>query len=115
MILASSAKNGMLQGLANTINAGAGTARLTLLADALVVAVFDMPKPIEQSISNGTLTVSPPQQVLATETATPTVAKLVNGDNVEIATFAIGTDLILDSATVYHGGLVNITALSISI
>lgn len=115
MILTTDAKNGMLQGLADAINAGTDVAKLTIYANTLAVAVFDMPKPIEQSIVNGILTFNLPEQVLATETTTPTTAKLVNGDGVEVATFTIGTDLILDSSGVYKGGYVNITALSISI
>lgn len=114
MILTNDAKNAMLQGLADKLNEGAN-ASLVVYAGSDSVATFEMPNPIDASITGGKLTFSLPEQALATASATPTTAKIFNGSGTEIALLTIGTDMILDSSAVYAGGYVSITSLTIKI
>ncbi|WP_131667368.1 hypothetical protein [Psychrobacter pygoscelis] len=114
MMLTDDAKNAMLQGLADKLNEGAN-ASLVIYADDDAVATFEMPNPIDDSITSGKLTFNLPKQVLATASATPTTAKLFNGNSIEVALLTIGTDMILDNSAVYKGGYVSITSLTIQI
>ncbi|AAZ18874.1 hypothetical protein Psyc_1021 [Psychrobacter arcticus 273-4] len=114
MILASNAKNAMLQGLVDTLNVGTN-AKLSIYIGTEAAAVFDMPNPIEQSIVNGVLTFNLPTKVLATISGQPTNAKLVDSAGVEVAEFNVSTEIVLDKASIYSGGYVSLIALSITI
>lgn len=113
MILSVTDKNAMLQGLADKLNIGSDTV-LTIYIGADIAAVFDMPNPIEQTITNGVFTFNLPQNVLATLSGVPTTAVLTNSAGSEI-TFDVGSEIVLDKPSVYAGGYVSLTGLTITI
>lgn len=114
MILSNEAKDAMLQGLADELNVDVN-ASLIIYIDADEAAIFDMPNPIEQSITGGVFTFNLPQRSFALLSGTPTTAKLINGLGVVIAEFTIGGEIALDKPAFYLGGYVNITGLKITI
>ncbi len=113
MIISNNDKDAMLQGLVDKLNVGNDT-KLTIYIDADVAAVFDMPNPIEQSITNGVFTFNLPVKVLATKTGVPTNAKLTNSAGSDI-TFNVGSEIVLDKLEIYAGGYVSLTSLTITI
>ena len=113
MILSTNDKNAMLQGLANRLNVGADTI-LTVYIGVDSTAVFAMPNPIEQSISDGVVNFNLPVKVLATKSGVPTTAKLTNSAGSEI-TFNVGSEIVLDKPEIYAGGYVSLTSLTITI
>lgn len=113
MILSVNDKNAMLQGLAEKLNMGADTT-LTVYIGADSTAVFSMPNPIQSSITGGVITFNLPVKVLATISGVPTTAKLTNSAGSEI-TFDIGSEIVLDKPSVYAGGYVSLTGLTITI
>lgn len=114
MILSNSAKNAMLQGFASTLNLGANSS-LIIYTGADIAATLKMPNPIEASVAEGVLSFNIPEKVLVVKSGVVTAAKLNNPAGVEIASFEVGTELVLDKAEVYQGGYVSLTALTISI
>lgn len=113
MILSNSDKNAMLQGLADKLNVGSDT-KLVVYVDANIAAAFDMPNPIEQSITDGVFSFNLPLKVLATLSGVPTTAKLTNSAGSDI-TFNIGSEIALDKPEIYAGGYVSLTSLTITI
>ena len=113
MILSTNDKNAMLQGLADRLNVGADTV-LTVYIDADITAVFDMPNPIQASITGGVITFNLPVRVLATKSGVPTTAKLTNSAGSDI-TFNVGSEIVLDKPEIYAGGYVSLTSLTITI
>lgn len=113
MILSVNDKNAMLQGLADRLNVG-DDAILTIYIGADSAAVFDMPNPIQASITDGVITFNLPPKVLATKTGLPTTAKLTNGAGSDI-TFNVGSEIVLDKPEIYAGGYVSLTSLTITI
>lgn len=113
MILSSNDKNAMLQGLADRLNVGADTI-LTVYIGGDSTAVFAMPNPIQSSITGGVITFNLPVKVLATISGVPTTAKLTNSAGSNI-TFDIGSEIVLDKPSVYAGGYVSLTGLTITI
>lgn len=114
MILSIDAKNAMLQGLADLLNLGSN-ANLSVYINDLVVTDFVMPNPVDTSIIDGVLTFNLPERVLATESGTPTTAKLFNSLGDELAIFNVGTEIVLDKDGIYAGGYVSLTRLTITI
>lgn len=114
MILSNDAKNALLQGLASALNVG-DNAKLLIYIDDVAVVNFIMPNPIQQSVANGVLTFNLPEKVLATESGTPTSAKLFSSDGTEFAEFTIGSDITLSRNEFYMGGYVSLTSLAINI
>ena len=114
MILSIDAKNAMLQGLADKLNVG-DNATLSIFIETVPAAIFEMPNPINASIIDGVLTFNLPERVLATDSGAPTSAKLFNSLNDEIATFVVGSEIVLDKDGVYMGGYVSLTRLIITI
>lgn len=113
MILSDAAKNSMLQGLANSLNVGSN-ATLSIYIGEVVAAVFEMPNPIEASITSGVITFNLPVKVLATISGLPTTAKLTNSAGSDI-TFDVGSEIVLDKPEIYAGGYVSLTSLTITI
>lgn len=114
MILSNDAKNALLQGMANGLNVGDNAVLKIYIGDVAVVD-FVMPNPIEQSVADGVLTFNVPEKVMATESGTPTSAKLFASDSTEFAEFIVGTDIILSRNEFYAGGYVALTGLTINI
>lgn len=113
MILSVDDKNAMLQGLADKLNVGADTV-LTVYIGVDSTAVFDMPNPIEASVTGGVITFNLPIKVLATKSGVPTTAKLTNSAGSDI-TFNVGSEIVLDKPEIYAGGNVSLTSLTITI
>ncbi len=114
MILSNDAKNALLQGMVSALNVG-DNATLKIYVGDIVVVDFVMPNPIEQSIADGVLTFNIPAKVLATESGTPTKAKLFASNGAEFAEFAVGSDITLSRNEFYMGGYVSLTGLTINI
>lgn len=112
MILNTSDKNAMLQGLADKLNTA--TTSLTIYIGVDVVAVFTMPNPIQSSITGGVLSFNLPAKVLASQSGVPTTAKLTNSAGSDI-TFNVGSEIVLDKPEIYAGGYVSLTSLTITI
>lgn len=113
MILSVGDKSAMLQGLADRLNIGTD-AVLTIYIGVDSTAVFDMPNPIEASITNGVITFNLPTKVLATKSGLPTTAKLTNSAGSDI-TFDVGSEIVLDKPEIYAGGYVSLSSLTITI
>lgn len=113
MILSVDDKSAMLQGLADRLNVGADTV-LTVYIGADSAAVFEMPNPIEASITDGVITFNLPVKVMATISGVPTTAKLTNSAGSDI-TFNVGSEIVLDKPEIYAGGYVSLTSLTITI
>lgn len=114
MILSNDAKNSLLQGLSSALNVG-NNAKLSIYINEVSVIDFIMPNPIQQSIADGVLVFNIPEKVLATESGTPTSAKLFASDGTEFAEFTIGVDITLSRDEFYMGGYVSLTGLAINI
>lgn len=114
MILSTVAKDAMLQGLAEVLNVG-NNAKLVVYIGASIAADLTMPNPIEASITNGVLTFNLPERQLALESGVPTTAKLFDSAGSDIATFIMGTEILLDRDKIYQGGYVSINGLTIKI
>ena len=114
MMLSTSAKDAMLQGLANELNVG-DNAKLVVYIGASIAVELTMPNPIEASINNGVLTFNLPERQLALESGVPTTAKLFDSAGSDIATFIMGTEILLDRDKIYQGGYVSLTSLTIKI
>lgn len=113
MILSIDDKNAMLQGLADRLNTGTDTI-LTIYIDESSTTVFDMPNPIEASITDGVITFDLPAKVMATISGVPTTAKLTNSAGSDI-TFNVGSEIVLDKPEIYAGGYVSLSSLTIAI
>lgn len=113
MILSINDKNAMLQGLADRLNVGTDTI-LTVYIGADSAAVFNMPNPIEASITEGVIAFNLPVKVLATKSGLPTTAKLTNSAGSDI-TFDVGSEIALDKPEIYAGGYVSLSSLTITI
>ena len=113
MILSVDDKSAMLQGLADRLNIGTDTI-LTIYINNEVTAVFDMPNPIEASITNGVISFDLPEKVLASKSGVPTTAKLTNSAGSDI-TFNVGSEIVLDKLEIYTGGYVSLSSLTIAI
>ncbi len=113
MMLSGEDKNAMLQGLADRLNTGSDTI-LTIYIGADNAAVFDMPNPIQASITEGVIAFNLPVKVLATKSGLPTTAKLTNSAGSDI-TFDVGSEIVLDKPEIYAGGYVSLSSLTITI
>ncbi len=113
MILSVDDKSAMLQGLADRLNVDDSTV-LTVYIESDAAVIFEMPNPIQASISSGVITFNLPSQVLATKSGVPTTAKLSNDAGSEII-FDVGSEIVLDKPEVYAGGYVSLTSLTITI
>lgn len=113
MILSNNDKDAMLQGLSDRLNVGTDTV-LTVYIGAESAAVFDMPNPIQGSITGGVITFNIPPKVLATKSGVPTTVKLTNSAGSEI-TFNVGSEIVLDKPEIYAGGYVSLTSLTITV
>lgn len=113
MILSDNDKSAMLQGLADRLNIGADTV-LTVYIGEIATVVFDMPNPIEASITDGVIAFNLPVKVMATISGVPTTAKLTNSAGSDI-TFNVGSEIVLDKPEIYAGGYVSLTSLTITI
>lgn len=113
MILSVDAKNAMLQGLANKLNAGSN-ALLSVYVGATLAVELVLTNPVELSITGGVLTFNVPPQALAIASGTPTTAKILDSSGALIAT--LPTSLItLDKDKIYQGGYVGVQSIKFSI
>lgn len=109
MILSNDAKNAMLQGLANKLNAGAN-AKLDIYVGAEIAVELIMTNPIELSVAAGVMTFKAPPEVLATVSGVPTSAKLLDSTGAVVATYD-ASEITLTKEKIYQGGYVGIQSL----
>lgn len=113
MILSDTAKNAMLQGLADELNKGAN-AVLSIYVGLELAVELQMTNPVEVDISMGVLTFNTPQEVISEVSGIPTSAKLTNGSGALIADYT-GVEIVLNKDKVYQGGYVGIQSLTVRI
>lgn len=114
MILSVDAKNAALQGIADRLNVGTNSV-LSLYVGATLAAEFALTNPVEVSIANAVMVFKVPPKVLAIASGTPTDAKVLDASGALIATLDVATELTLDKASIYQGGYVTLTALTMGI
>lgn len=114
MILSVDAKNAALQGIADRLNVGTSSV-LSLFIGETLAAEFALTNPVQNSIANAVMTFKIPLKVLAIASGTPTDAKILAADGTLIATLDVATELILDKDSIYAGGYVSLTALTMGI
>ena len=113
MILGNGIKNAMLNGMANYLESAASVVIDIYSAGELLVQLT-MPDNIVNSVSNGVITLNVAEQAIVVKTGQPDIAKIVVNNISEIE-LIVGTELLLDNATIYKGGYFKITELAINI
>lgn len=113
MILSADSKKVMMQALAVKLNA-ATTAAINIYDGASLLATVTLPSSVIAPVTGGTITFKAIEPALISLTGTPDVAKIVL-DGVVAIDLAVGFELVLSDTTIYKGGYLKITALSINI
>lgn len=113
MILTDDAKNAMLQGLADLLNAGNGSV-LSLYVDTTLAVELTMENPIEFSIAGGVMTFNKPADALAVASGVPTSAQLLDSSGAIVASYT-ADEILINKPTIYQGGYVGIDSLKVSI
>lgn len=113
MILSDDAKNAMLQGLANMLNAGTNSV-LSIYIETTLAAELALTNPIELDITAGVMTFKTPPETIAIASGMPTSAKLLNSSGAVIATYT-AEEVQLNKEKIYQGGYVGILSLKIRI
>ena len=114
MILTTDAKNVMLQGLADRLNANTSSV-LSIYVGAILAAEFTLKSPVQSGITGAVLTFKKPVDVLAIASGLPTAAKILDFNGVVMAELDVATELTLDKDKIYAGGYVGLTTLTIGI
>ena len=113
MVLSDNAKNAMLQGLVDTLNAG-NSAKLSIYIDAALAVELTLSNPAELSITGGVLTFAVPPEALAVASGVPTHAKLLDASGALMANYD-ASEITLNKEKIYQGGYVGIHSLIIRI
>lgn len=114
MELSVDAKNAALQGIADKLNVGTNSV-LSIYVGATLAAEIALTSPVQQSISNAVMTFKIPPKVLAIASGVPTAAKILDASGTLQATLDVATELTLDKDSIYAGGYVSLTALTMGI
>lgn len=114
MILSIDAKNSALKGVADRLNVGTNSV-LSLYVGATLAAEITLTNPVQASIANAVMIFKLPPKVLAVASGVPTDAKILDASGVLIATLDVATELTLDKDSIYAGGYVSLTALTMGI
>ena len=114
MILSVDAKNAALKGIADKLNVGTNSV-LSIYVGATLAAEITLTNPVQQSISNAVMTFKMPPKVLAIASGTPTAAKVLDASGALIAELDVATELALDKDSIYAGGYVTLTALTMGV
>lgn len=113
MVLSDLAKNAMLQGFANKLNAGTNSL-LSIYIGATLAAELVLTNPVELSITGGVLTFKVPPQALAVASGVPTEALILDSSGALLATLPASL-ITLDKDKIYQGGYVGVTSIRFSI
>ncbi|MGP5436560.1 hypothetical protein [Psychrobacter alimentarius] len=113
MVLSDLAKNAMLQGLADVLNAGNNSV-LSIYIDTVLAAELALVNPVELNITGGVLTFKTPPEALAIASGIPTSAKLISATGELIADYA-AAEITLNKDKIYQGGYVGIQSLTVRI
>lgn len=113
MVLTDDAKNAMLQGLANKLNAGNGS-KLSIYVDATLAVEITLLAPVEASITGATLTLNKPPDAIAIASGVPTSAQILDSTGVLLATLD-PSEFTIDKDKIYMGGYVGITTMTLGI
>ena len=114
MELSVDAKNAALQGISDRLNVGTNSV-LSIYVGATLAAEIALLNPVQASIANAVMTFKIPPKVLAIASGVPTDAKILAADGTLEATLDVATELTLDKDSIYQGGYVTLTALTIGI
>lgn len=112
-VIEDAAKNAMLQGLANKLNAGTNSL-LSVYIGATLAVELTLTNPVQLSITGGVLTFNVPQQALAIASGIPTEAKILDSSGALMVTLPASL-ITLDKDKIYQGGYVSVTAIRFSI
>ena len=107
------AKNAMLQGLADKLNAGTNSV-LSVYVGATLAVELTLTNPVELSITGGVLTFNVPPQALAIASGVPTTAKILDASGALMVTLPASL-ITLDKDKIYQGGYVGVTSIKFSI
>lgn len=113
MVLTDDAKNAMLQGLANKLNAGSNSL-LSVYVGATLAVELVLTNPVELSITGGVLTFNVPPQALAVASGVPTEVKILDASGFLMVTLPASL-ITLDKDKIYQGGYVGVTSIRFSI
>jgi len=113
MVLTDDAKNAMLQGLADKLNASTGS-KLSIYVDAVLAAEITLANPVESSITGAVLTLNKPPDAIAIASGVPTSAQVLDASGVLIATLD-ATEFTIDKDKIYMGGYVGVTTMTIGV
>ncbi|WP_420229031.1 hypothetical protein ACOBWA_08395 [Psychrobacter sp. ER1] len=113
MVLTDVAKNAMLQGLANKLNAGTNSL-LSVYIGATLAVEITLTNPVELSITGGMLRFNVPPQALAIASGIPTEARILDASGALMVTLPASL-ITLDKEKVYQGGYVGVTSIRFSI
>lgn len=114
MQLSIDAKNAALQGIADKLNAGTNSV-LSLYVGETLAAEIALLNPAQESITNAVMTFKVPPKVLAIASGVLTSAKVLSSDGTLIAELYVATELTLDKDSIYQGGYVTLTALTMGV
>ncbi len=113
IVLENVAKNAMLQGLADRLNAG-NDSKLSIYVDDVLAVEITLLAPVELTITNAILTLNKPPDAIAIASGVPTSAKILDSTGALIATLD-ATEFTIDKDKIYMGGYVGITAMTLGI
>lgn len=113
IVLEDVAKNVMLQGLADKLNAGTNSV-LSVYVGATLAVELVLTNPVELSVTGGVLTFNVPPQALAVASGMPTTAKILDASGTLIVTLPASL-IALDKDKIYQGGYVGVTSIRFSI
>ena len=113
MILSVNAKNAMLQGLADVLNAGANST-LSIYIDTTLAVELTLTNPVGLDITAGVLTFNTPPESIAIASGVPTSAKLLDATGALVADYT-AAEIALNKDKIYQGGYVGILSLKVRI
>ena len=113
MVLSDDAKNAMLQGLADKLNAGSNS-KLSIYVDATLAVEITLLSPVEASVTGAVLTLNKPPDAIAIASGVPTSAQILDGSGTLLATLD-PTEFSIDKDKIYMGGYVGVTTMTIGI
>lgn len=113
MVLSDLAKNAMLQGLADALNAGTNSV-LSIYIDTVLAVELALTNPVELDITAGVLTFKMPPEALAVASGIPTHAKLLDASGALIADYT-AAEITLNKDKIYQGGYVGIQSVKVRI
>ena len=109
MILSVEAKNAMLQGMADKLNAG-DNAVLSVYIGETLAAEISLMNPVQEDITGGVMTFKLPPKAIAIASGIPTSAKLLDPSGSIVADYT-AAEILLDKDKIYQNGYVGIELL----